>query len=93
MRTLDEKGVQDIITCMEEVDCNPFDGSQNETMRSLQSGMMASETLQKDFATAHASGEKLVDTFFKKECSLMRFSLSARFQETKDAASLNHQWI
>ena len=66
MRTLDEKGVQDILACMEEVDCNPFDGTQNETMRSLQSGMMASETLQKDFTTAHGCGEKLLDTFFKK---------------------------
>ena len=59
----DEKGVQDLDKCMGEFDCDPFDETK-PTLRSLQSGMLASDQLVVDFENAHKDGEVLVQSFF-----------------------------
>ena len=50
---------------MTEFASDPFDLG-NTTLRSLQSGQVASEELVKDFETAHTDGEKIVQEFFKQ---------------------------
>ena len=59
----DENAVQNIVNCLLEFQCNPFDES-NTTLTSLQSGQIATDELVHDFETAHADGEILVNTFF-----------------------------
>ena len=54
-----EQAVQDIDNCITEFKCDPFDVAQPQ-LRSLQSGLIASEELVKDFKTAHEDGEKCV---------------------------------
>ena len=56
---IDEQAVQDLSSCINEFDCDPFDLTK-PTLRSLQSGMIASEELVKDFEIAHDDGEALV---------------------------------
>lgn len=51
----DEQAIQDIHDCLTEFTCDPFDLT-NQTLRSLQSGIPASEKLAGDFKTAHADG-------------------------------------
>ena len=53
-----EQAVQDLSSCINEFDCDPFDLTK-PTLRSLQSGMIALEELVKDFETAHDDGEDL----------------------------------
>ena len=50
---LDESGVKDLENCIVEFDCNPFDPS-NTTLRTLQSGEIASVAVVQDFETALA---------------------------------------
>ena len=51
--------MQDLSGCINEFDCDPFDLTK-PTLKFLQSGMIASEELVKDFETAHDDGEGLV---------------------------------
>ena len=60
----DEQAVQDIDNCITEFKCDPFDVAQPQ-LRSLESGLNASEELVRDFKTAHKDGEKCVQDFFK----------------------------
>ena len=60
---IDEQAVQDLSSCINEFDCDPVDLTE-PTLRFLQSGMIASEELVKDFETAHDDGEALVKKFF-----------------------------
>ena len=60
---VDEQAVQDLDTCITEFACDPFDLA-NLRLRSLQSGMLASEKLIRDFETAHDDGERLIQQFF-----------------------------
>ena len=48
-----------------EFECDPSDETR-PTLRSLQSGMVASDQLVHDFDTAHKDGESLVHSFFKE---------------------------
>ena len=73
----DEKGVQDLDKCLGEFDCDPFDETK-PTLRSLQSGMMASDQLVVDFENAHKDGEVLVQSFFKERM----FSDEKNFDDT-----------
>jgi hypothetical protein len=54
---IDETAIQSIISLFSEWECDPFDLT-SQQLRSLQSGMLASEKLVKDFESAHADGEK-----------------------------------
>ncbi len=74
---LDERGVQDLDDCIDEFDCDPFDLNK-PTLRSLQSGLIASDDLIKDFDTAHKDGEALVQSFIKERM----FSNEKQFDDT-----------
>ena len=74
---IDEQAVQDLNNCINEFDCDPFDLTK-PTLRSLQSGMIASEELVQDFETAHDDGEMLVKNFFDKRM----FSAEKSFDAT-----------
>ena len=58
----DEKAVQDISDCFREFSCDPFDLS-NTKLRSLQSGIPASEALIADFKSAKPEEEAWVADF------------------------------
>ena len=74
---IDEQAVQDLSSCINEFDCGPFDHT-IQTLRSLQSGMIASEELVKDFETAHDDGEAPVKKFFDERM----FSTEKSFDAT-----------
>ena len=61
----DKQAVQDLDKCLDEFGCDPFDLSK-PVLRSLQSGMVASDELVKDFETAHANGKLRVPSFVKE---------------------------
>ena len=52
----DEQAVQDLLTCIVEFDADPFDPS-NPTLRSLQSGLLATPELVTDFGVALQDGK------------------------------------
>ena len=72
-----EQAMQDLSSCINEFDCDPFDLTK-PTLRSLQSGMIASEEHVKDFETAHDDGEALVKKFFDEKM----FSTEKSFDAT-----------
>ena len=53
---VDEQAVQNIISCVEEFVCYPFDAA-SSTLRTLQSAIPASPELIRDFSTARQDGE------------------------------------
>ena len=61
----DEQGVQDLDKCISEFECDPFE-EMRPTLRSFQSGTMASDQHVHDLDTAHKDGESLVKSFFKE---------------------------
>ena len=61
---LDEQAVQDINSCITEFECDPSDAN-NPSLRTLQSGVLASTVLLDDFESAHKAGEDL----FKRLCN------------------------
>ena len=63
--------MQDLSSCINEFNCDPFDLTK-PTLKSLQSGMIASEELVKDFETAHDDGEGHVKNSLMRECSQLR---------------------
>ena len=69
--------MQDLSSCINEFDCDPFDLTK-PTLRFLQSGMIASEELVRDFETAHDDGEALVKKFFDERM----FSTEKSFDAT-----------
>jgi len=61
----DEQAVQDILFCLTEFEADPFDES-NPQLRSLQSGLVASNGLIKDFKTAPENGRKQTETLLQE---------------------------
>lgn len=61
----DEQAVQDLQACMRDFEANPFDISL-PTLRSLQSGLIASPKLLHDFKTAIPYGQAQVETFLQE---------------------------
>lgn len=59
---VDEQAVQDITSCLIEFGSDPFDETK-PSLRSLQSGVVASSLLVDDFESAHCDGERLFTTF------------------------------
>ena len=58
----DEQAVQDLISCLNEFKCDPFDHT-NQTLRSLQSGITASDVLTADLESAKEDGRRKVKEF------------------------------
>ena len=61
----DEQAVQDLHACITDFDAEPFDISQ-PTLRSLQSGLVASIGLVHDLTTAPSDGRAQVDTLLQE---------------------------
>jgi len=61
---LDEKAVQDLQMCINEFECDPFN-VENTELRSLMSGVPASDDLIKDFESAWDDGENQLSAFCK----------------------------
>jgi len=87
-KRIDEEAVQDLVTCFEEFDCFPFD-STSPNLRTLQSGIQASDQLINDFKTAHQDGKTKLDKFmcdrvYSNKSSLHdRIGRSSRINFTK----------
>ena len=54
--------MQDISSCLNEFECDPFDHT-NHTLRSLQSGIPASDSFAVDLASAKEDGRSKVKKF------------------------------
>ena len=61
----DEQAIQDMNACLTEFKCNPFYHT-NQTLRSLQSGILASEVLAADLKSAKEDGTSKVKEFLKE---------------------------
>ena len=95
---LDELAVQDVHECIVDFDCDPFDPD-NDAIRSLQSGEIASMELQNDLLSAFEDGEEKLETFFKervfsriKEWGIQKSNRKTFFStksEKKISASIN----
>ena len=59
---VDEQLIQDLLQCVEEFDCNPFDAA-SPTLRTLQSAIPASQKLIDDLKTAFIDGETKLQKF------------------------------
>ncbi len=59
---IDEQAIQDLISCIREFDCLPFDPA-SPTLRTLQSAIPAPPELVRDFKTAKRDGESKLKTF------------------------------
>ena len=65
-----------------EFECDPFDPA-NTSIRSMQSGLPASEKLALDFMSAKADGMKKVDTFMDERVYSKNLSLNDRIPRSK----------
>ena len=61
----DEQMVQNITACFEEFDCDPFD-LEKPALRTMVSGVSASEELVQDFKSAKNDGEQALQTFLQE---------------------------
>lgn len=78
----DEQAVKDISACLTEFKCDPFD-SANQTLRSLQSGIPASETLAADLKSAWEDGTSKVNQFMDERVYSKTKSLNDRVPLSK----------
>ena len=73
----DEKAVQDMSACLNEFQCDPFDLS-DTTLRSLQSGLCATDELLRDAVSAKIDGEHMVGVFMDERVFSKAKSLNDR---------------
>ena len=73
----DERAVQDLNECLKEFQCDPFDLS-NTTLRSLQSGLDATEELLADVTSAKNDGQQMVNDFLEERVFAKTKSLNDR---------------
>ena len=78
----DEQAVQDFQAAMKDFDADPFDIS-SPTLRSLQSGLVASSRLVHDFKTALADGEVQVETLLQERVFTKTKPLTATIHKNK----------
>ena len=78
----DEQAVQDLQAAMKDFDADPFDIS-TPTLRSLQSGLVASSRLVHDFKTALADGEVQVETLLQERVFTKTKPLTATIHKNK----------
>ena len=78
----DEKAIQDISDCFKEFKCDPFDLT-NTQIRSLQSGIPASDELVADLKSAKSDGEKMVQKFIDERVFSKKSSLNDRIPRSK----------
>ena len=75
----DEQAVQDLISCIDEFDCFPFNPA-SPNLRTLQSAIPASTELVHDFATAKADGELKLKEFMDERVYSKKKSLHDRIK-------------
>lgn len=78
----DEQVVQDLQSCMKDFDVEPFDIS-SPSLRSLQSGLIASLELVHDLKTALINGKAQVETLLQERVFTKTKSLTARINRNK----------
>lgn len=78
----DEQAVQDISSCLNEFECDPFDLT-NQKLRSLQSGIPASDALGVDLASAKKDGESKLKEFLDERIYSKMKSLNDRIPRSK----------
>ena len=78
----DEQAVQDISACLTEFKCDPFDHT-NKTLRSLQSGIPASDALAADLNSAKEDGTSKLKQFFNERVYFKTKSLNDRVPRSK----------
>lgn len=78
----DEQAVQDLQACLRDFEANPFDISL-PTLRSLQSGLIASPELLHDFKTAIPDGQAQVETFLQERVLTKIKPLTATIHRNK----------
>ena len=78
----DEQAVQDLQTCIQDFNADLFDIS-SPTLRSLQSGLIASPELVHDFKTALLDGQTQVETFLQERVFNKDKPLSATIHRNK----------
>lgn len=78
----DEQAVQDLHACMKDFDAEPFDIS-SPTLRSLQSGLVASPELVHDLQTALPDGQAQAETFLQERVFTKIKPLSATIHRKK----------
>ena len=78
----DEQAVQDLLTCIVEFDADPFDPS-NPTLRSLQSGLLATPELVTDFVVALQDGKIEAETILHERVFTKTRSLTATIHTNK----------
>lgn len=78
----DELAVQDISSCLREFECDPFDHT-NQTLRSLQAGIPASESLTVDLTSAKEDGRSKVKEFMDERVYSKSKSLNDRVPRSK----------
>lgn len=81
-RRKDEQAVQDISSCLNEFECDPFDHT-NQTLRSLQSGIPASDSLAVDLASAKTDGRSKVKEFMDERVYSKTKTLNDRVHRSK----------
>ena len=88
----DEKAVQDIQTSLNEFEGNPFDIS-IPTLRSIQSGIKASDDVIHDLSVALLEGRKQVDTFLEERVYSKMHSIKDRLAKNKRLNFKNNQTV
>ena len=79
---LDEQCVQDIVSCLDEYDSYPFDEGNTE-LRTLQSGVPASDELVQDFKTVLADSQKKLEAYLDERVYSKEKSIHARISRMK----------
>ena len=78
---VDDQAVRDIISCVEEFDCYPFDAA-SPALRTLQSPIPASPELIRDFSTARQDGESKLKSFLDERIYAKEKSLYDRIKRS-----------
>jgi len=77
-----EQAVQDISSCASEFECDPFDHT-NQTIRSLQSGITATDALAADFALVKDNDRRKMKEFVDERVYSKTKSLNDRVPHSK----------
>ena len=79
---LDEEGLQNILGCLEEYGAYPFD-LDNQKLRTMQSGVLASPELVLDFKSSNEDGEKGLEEILTERVYSKERSLHAKMKKMK----------
>ena len=87
-----EKAIQDLQTSLNDFEGNPFDLS-NPTLRSIQSGIKASDDIINDLSVDLHEGRNQVDIFFEERVYNKMHSIKDRLAKNKRLNFENNQTV